>query len=129
VRVGRFSYKGKTKMIDLGKEFIGGIIWAVLTAIGFVIKDAVRDAEMRKDIASNNVAIVALKKEFDDMPCASEIICLERRKACNDAFRRELDAGAAQFKELKELIKEANELQHRNYSRLIDLLMEIRKNE
>lgn len=98
----------------------------VLSAVGFIIKDAVRDSEMRKDIAESQKyiaeigkSISELRKELDDMPCTNEILCVERRKSCNDGFRRELDAGNAQFLELKHMMQV-------NHSRLIDILMEIR---
>ena len=92
---------------------------ALASAVGFVIKDSVRDSEMRKDIVQAQKDITELQKDMEDMPCTTDTLCVERRKSCNDGFRRELDAGTAQFNELKQMMQV-------NHNRLLDILMEIR---
>lgn len=102
-------------------------IGALGSGVAFIIKDAVRDATMKKDleahaeaIDTNKKAIQVLRDSIKEMPCATEILCLERRKTCNDAFRRELDQGAEQFADLKGLIQA-------NHNYIIGILMEIKR--
>lgn len=77
-----------------------------LTISGTAIVMIVKEAKWRGRVDTNLETVVdrvdSLEERVDRSPCASEIICLERRKE----IRRELDAGVRQFTRIEECIKE-----------------------
>jgi hypothetical protein len=106
--------------MDMGEwwKYVSGFVVALG---GAVIKDAIRDGEIKRDLAN-------LKETVGNLPkCAGEVHCFERRKECNSAMRREFDAGAAQFTRLELCIQKVDENSQKRHTELLMALMDMNK--
>jgi hypothetical protein len=111
-------------MTDDWWKYIVGFITAMF---GAVIKDAVRDGKMSVRMDTAEEKIEALQEIYDSKPCASEILCNERRKECNNLNRREFDTGVARFDKLEKCIREVEQAAQKRHDELMRWIMEISK--
>jgi hypothetical protein len=107
-------------------KYLSGIF---LATFGFVLKDAVRDGRMDLRMKRAEADIVDLQELYDSKPCATEALCNDRRKDCNNQLRREFDLGTNKFDKLEKCIREVEQSSQRRHEELLRLIMEVIRND
>jgi hypothetical protein len=118
-----FLFKGKAMFEEWWKVFAG----MFATALGFVIKDAVRDGKMAVRMDTAETDIKELQELYDSKPCASEILCKERRQECSADVRRQFDSGVSRFDKLEKCIQSVDQSAQRRHEDMMKILLEMSK--
>ena len=95
----------------------------LLGSIPGIFGMAIKDARWK---AKTSAEILALQ-EHDKKICVCDIQCLERRKSCNEALRREMDMGEDRFNRIEISITANNTASQIRYEKMMELLMALKK--